>query len=426
MTLVFNDPPGGPCYHEYIDKVFFKGLRQWLHANGKAVIGDDCLEKIRNATVLTSADYLNPRTIHILKNNGNKIVGFSVTDSSYISQSCRSAASMSQIDLIFAATGLQKVNEGHEFVVDQDFNVSLEKRRFLPDDDWAVFDGIRKSGRLQSLPYVHWHRLPEQPVRPYSQRSQKVIMRGGLHARRFILALFLMRQDLLDVNSGFVTSPYFSEVMNPQFQYCQECRKEFRASGSRYPYVEGRTASDCNSPARIGLAPDWSLKDLGQWNNRCPRSFYWMTEQFERRQQPRYGKLDRAMIEKLVNAQWLTAEAHQELLGRITFTSDLKWLFSIYMAQRFWDAAAAGCMNALPRRTNDQEYFPYMEEGQHYITFRDDMTALQGSMHTTESEYNEITKNTRAIYDQWIRPQEFVLNTNLCRHIIELVEKHCA
>lgn len=424
MTLVFHDPPGGAHPHEYLTKIFFKGLGQYLRANGEPVHHSDVLEKIRNATVLTSADYLNAETIGILKNNGNKIIGFSVTDSSYISQSCREASEMSKIDLIFAATGLQKVNEGHEFVVDQGFNVSLEKREFLPDDDWIVYNNMRKMGRLQSLPYVHWSRLPEQPVRHYSTRSQKVIMRGGLHARRFILALFLASQDLLDPNSGFVSSPYFADSMVPQFRYCDECRGLFRKHGRQFPLIGTNVSpSACNSPAKWGDPKDWCL-DLGQWNNRCPASFYWLATQFRNRHG---GYCCNTMLEKLVNAQWLTAEAHQELLGRITFTSDLKWLFSIYAAQRFWDAAAAGCVNVLPSRTADQEYFPAMRHGEHYSVYGEDMQSLAGEfiLHT-ESSYNQITKAARALYDQCIVPGPHVLNTNLCRHIIQKIEEHAS
>lgn len=421
MNIVFHDPPGGPHYHEYIDKIWFKGLQQYLHANGKPVQTDNVLGKIHNATVLTSADYLNAETIETLHNNGCKIVGFSVTDSSYVSQSCREASEMADIDLIFAATGIQKVNEGYEFVVDKDFNVSLDKRQFLPVDDWIVFNNMRKMGRLQSLPYVHWSKLPEQPVRPYAERIQKVIMRGGLHARRYILALFLMRHDLLDTNSGFVSSPYFSDSMRPEFRYCDECRRHYKATARQAIYFPGHSVEGCNSPAFRGDGR-WSFEDLGHWNNRCPRSFYWMAERFEKV----HGPLNYSDVEKTLNGQWLTSEAHQELLGRITFTSDLKWLFSIYAAQRFWDAAAAGCMNVLPGRTIDQEYFPEMSMGEHYTCYHEGMYRFGEWFITGDSHYNHITQNARALYDQWIVPGPHVLNTNLARHIIEQIERHCA
>lgn len=425
MTLVFHDPPNGAHPHEYLTKVFFKGLQQYLRANGGPIHHSDLLEKTHNATVLTSADYLNPESIEKLKNNRCKIVGFSITDSSYISQSCRDWASMTNIDLIFAATGLQKVNFGHEFVVDKDFNVSLEKRQFLPPADWDMFSYLRAEGRIQSLPYVHWQRLPDHVVRPYATRSQKVIMRGGLHARRFILALFLMRQGLLDPNSGFTTSPYFADSMRPEFRYCDKCREIFRRNGGRYPWAmaqedDWRNTYGCTSTARWG-EEEWT-RDLGQWNNRCPESFYWLAGEFEQR----HGHIEKPILESLVNAPWLTSEAHQELLGRITFTSDLKWLFSIYAAQRFWDAAAAGCVNVLPSRTADQVYFPAMNAGGHYLPYAEDMSDLEDAISITEGDYNQMTENTRTLYDRWIVPGPHVLNTNLCRHIIQKIEEHAS
>jgi hypothetical protein len=426
--IVFHDPPDGQRAHEYLTKVFFKGMRQWLRADGKAVTDDNVLEKIHNATVITSADYINAESIQILRNNDCKIVAFSCTDSSYIAQTCRPAAEMADIDLIFALTGIQKVNVGHEMVVDHDFNISLEKREFLPHDDWIVFNNMRKMGRLQSMPYVHWSQLPELPARSYNERSQKVLIRGGCHARRFILALMLMRKDLLDTNSGFVTAPYFADDMNPRFRYCEPCRKTYRSKKHfawpenlrHFPHHGNAHEPSCTSPAQWGDALDWTT-DLGKWNNACPRSFYWLSAQF----QNRHGHIDTAALEKLLNAQWLPAQAHQEMLARITFTSDLKWLFSIYAAQRFWDAAAAGCINLLPYRTVDQEFFPAIENKVHYLTYNDDFSALEASASTVELEYEFVSQNARNLYNHWIKPGRFALNENLCHHIFEQIERHC-
>lgn len=416
--IVFHDPHNGPNCHEYLTKIFFKGMRQWMLANNRATIDEDVLEKTRNSTVVVSADYLDLDSIAKLKDNGCKIVAFSCTDSSYISQGCREAAEMANIDLIFALTGIQKVNEGHEMVVDQDFNITLEKREFLPEDDWIVFNNMRKMGRLQSLPYVHWTKQPDIPPRPYSERSQRVLIRGGNHARRFVLALMLMRKDLLDTNSGFVTAPYFAEDMNPQFRYCGPCRERYRADKRA---TVGGVLPDCTSPARWGDAGSWET-ELGKWNNACPRSFYWLAEQFEKR----HGPIDFLALEKLLNAQWFPAKDHLEMLAKITFTSDLKWLFSIYAAQRFWDAAMVGCVNLLPARTQDQDFFPVMNSGHHYTIYPDDCSILENCTVINEGHYNAISKSARALYTEWIQATDYALNTNLLRHIFETIERHCA
>jgi hypothetical protein len=420
VRLVFYDPR--PFRNDYLSPTYFQPMRQWLHANSHTVIETDLLEKTHNAVVLAHGDYLTPDSIATLKNNNCKIVGFSVTDSSWITQSCRSGSVLKDVDLMFALTGIQKVNEGHEIVVDQNFNISLEKRSFLPPDDWSVFDAMRKAGRIQSLPYVHAERQPDIPSRPYSERSQKVLIRGGNHARRFVLALMLMRKDLLDTNSGFVTGPYFAQGMEPQFRYCDECRWDYEEH-HRARHLP--PAEHCNSPAYNpydGLATIYEMHDLGRWNNRCPRSFYWLAEQFEKR----HGAIDKIALEKLLNAQWLPAKDHLEMLARITFTSDLKWLFSIYAAQRFWDAASVGCVNLLPARTMDQDYFPVMNRGEHYIVYFENIAYFTDKgLLFTEAEYNSVSSAARALYTEWIQATDYALNTNLLRHIFEQIERHC-
>jgi hypothetical protein len=347
----------------------------------------------------------------MLKNNGNKIVGFSVTDSSYVSQACRSGHDLQNIDLMFMLTGIQKVNEGHEMVVDKDFNIQLEKRQFLPEEDWSVFNSMRIAGRLKSLPYVHWERQPNVEAKPYNLRSQKALIRGGHHMRRFILALKLMEIDRLDINSGFVTSPYFQDDMNPQFRYCDDCRAIWKP-GRYYSYWNGHSAQKCTNPMFLN---DMNLSDLGAWNNRCPQSFFAAAMKLA-------GDVRIEDVELLLNARWLSAKDHLEMLARITFTSDLKWLFSIYAAQRFWDAAMVGCINLLPIRTMDQDYFPTIANGDHYWSFTEDFSVIEQESQINEAEYNHISKSTLALYDQWMRPTDYAINTNLLKHIFNCIE----
>ena len=415
--IVFHDPGRT---HQYLTEMFFAPLDKWLRDNGHCAERHEVLENIHNATVITNADLLNRDSIDKLRNNNCRIVAFSCTDSSYISQCCRDEWSMTNIDLTFALTGIQKVNEGHEMVVDHDFNISLEKRQFLPEHVWLTFDSLRQAGRIQSLPYVHWQKQPDIPARPYNERSQKVLIRGGNHARRFVLALMLMRKDLLDTNSGFITSPYFAEDMNRQFRYCDTCRADFRMEHSA-KYRESRPREQiCTSPASWDR-PDWTT-ELGQWNNACPRSFYWLAEQFEKK----HGPIDKTALEKLLNAQWLPAKDHLEMLARITFTSDLKWLFSIYAAQRFWDAASVGCVNLLPARTMDQDYFPVMNRGEHYIVYFENIAYFTDKgLLFTEAEYNSVSSAARALYTEWIQPSDYAISTNLLRHIFSKIEEHC-
>lgn len=409
MKLAIYDPK--PTIHDYLSPMYFQPMREFSRRKGIPLSDLVTLTDIKNSIVVLNADYLSPDVVSLLKNNGNKIVGFSVTDSSYVSQCCRESKDLRNIDLMFMLTGLQKINEGYEMIVNPDFSIGLEKRQFLPEEGWKTFDEMRRSGRLQSLPYVHAERQPHVDAKPYNLRSQKALIRGGHHMRRFILALKLMEIDRLDINSGFVTSHYFRDDMNPQFRYCDECRDEWKKH-HRYPSGNG-TPSSCTNPHANPL----SLSDLGAWNNRCPQSFYDAANMLG---------VPPVKVESLLNARWLTQQQHLEMLARITFTSDLKWLFSIYAAQRFWDAAMVGCINLLPRRTCSQEYWPEMQPGVHYLTFSERLDSLEDDLVMEEDLFNAISHNAKSLYDDYMRPTDYAIGTPILRQIFSKIEEHAA
>lgn len=410
--IVIYDPK--PVRHDYLSPMYFQPMREYAARNKIPLSDAVTLTDVKNCIVCCLADYLDLDTVNMLKNNGNKIVGFSVTDSSYISQSCREAAVMSKVDLFFMLTGIQRINEGHEFIVDKDFNIQMEKRQFLPEQDWQAFNLMRISGRLKSLPYVHAERQPHVEAKPYNLRSQKALIRGGHHMRRFILALKLMEIDRLDINSGFVTKPYFQDDMNPQFRYCDTCRSTWKTHKS-FPIGNHKFSRCTNDDFR---KEPTDLSDLGRWNNKCPLSFYGAATLLSETVKFK----DNGQLEKLMNARWLPAHDHLAMLARITFTADLKWLFSIYAAQRFWDAAMVGCINALPLRTIDQEFFPNIIPGVHYQPFVEDMTDLDREFYIEEPSYNEMSKATLALYNQWMRPSEYSISTNLLQKIFQDIE----
>lgn len=410
MKLLLYDPP--PVRNDYLSTMYFGPMQEFAaRVLKRPVERIGAFDEARNSVVLCHSDHLPPGAIATLKSNGCKIAGFSINDSCWITDSCRAGKWLGLIDLMFIVAGMQKVNTGREVTMDENFNIVLEERKFLPDEDWQVFNSMRVSGRLQSLPYVHWERQPEVAPVPFRHRSQKVLIRGGHHMRRYLLALRLIEHGLLDINSGFVTSYYFQDSMNPDFRFCDECRREFKRHG-RAPYVPRRTADACRSPAGSGEA--WDVSNLGLWNNRCPRSFYWMAEKFIKRCPPE--------VETLMNAAWLSQREHLGLLSRIAFTADFKWIFSIYAAQRVWDAASVGCVNFLPERTIDHEFFPAMLPGVHYIPFGEDLNSLPTDIQISESHFNAISGAMGATYDQWLKATDFGISTNLLRHIFEKIE----
>lgn len=412
MNIVFFDPPG-PLQHQYLTDMFFATLKAWLKDKQPCTWGiADNIHTCTGSVVILNADHLTPDVISGLRDNGNRIVGFSCIDSSYIAQPCREAENMKNVDLIFALTGLQTVNKGQEVVMTPDFKLELEDRTFLPEKDWEVFDSMRKSGRLQSLPYVQWEKQPSVSPRPYGERSQKAIIRGGHHMRRFLLCLELMKHELLDVNSTFYTAPYFADSMVPQFRYCGQCRSSFHSHGS-FTLSGFACSPDCTNPHAKAL----NVSNLGEWNNRCPSSFFKLAQ-----------KLNAPMkqVEALLNGRWIRQEEYLSMLSRITFTSDLKWLFSIYAAQRFWDAAMAGCVNVLPSRTAEQEYFPDIQPDIHYLTYQEDMSKLGEEFAIDEKIYNYVSGNAREVYETWLRATDYAINTRLLQHIWKRVEEFCS
>lgn len=419
MKIYIYDPK--PYLNEYVSKLWFPQMVQYALKNGHLVTMADSLEQCRDAACL-NATLLTPESIAILKNNGCKVVGFSCTDSSYVDQSCRAGGILQTVDMLFMLTGIQKVNSGREMIVKPDFTIGLEERQFLPEEDWKVFHEMHQAGRLQSLPYVHWERQVHVDAKPYALRSQKALIRGGHHMRRFLLALKLMEIDRLDINSGFVTTPYFQDEMNPQFRYCDKCRAIWKTHKC-YPEFAVNDMMGCTNEMHRGTCnmeverrKDYlDVSDLGRWNNKCPESFYAFAREFG---------TDSALCGRLLNAQWLNQKAHLEMLARITFTSDLKWLFSIYAAQRFWDAAMVGCVNLLPRRTGDQDYFPVMNPGEHYWTYSEDFSDLGDTLHAFEERhYVNVSREAKALYDNFLRPTDYAIGTPILKHIFSSIEQ---
>lgn len=413
--LVFYDPPAGR--NDYLTRMFFGPMQEWARHN--AIHFNDCpdLDSAKNVNVAVLTDHLSEERIQRLKNNGCIISAFNVTDSSFFHNAIRYAPSIELIDRIFMLSGLPLINESTDFVVEPDFTIKQVPCPFLPQNEWEIYKRMLDAGKLLSLPYVPWNPLPDVTWVPFANRSQKVLIRGGGHSRRIILAMFLMLIDKLDCNSGMVLFPYFAENMNPAFRFCDPCRASFN---TRYAPYAVDTTRPCNSPAYAGNGK-WDLSNLGFWNNRCPNSFYWMADRF----QERYGPINHKDIETLFNGKWMVDEEHQRLLARITFTSDLKWIHSIYTPQRYWQGALAGSVNLLPKRTNDQRLFPDLKDGDDYITFDETFDDLSAVLNISEEQYNHISANARRKYDQWIRPTQHDISTNLIRYIYDSMMASC-
>lgn len=413
MNLAIYDPK--PYANEYASRMFIEPVKLFALTNSIPVRTVSGLEEPKHATVVLCTDHLTEERIQMLKNNGNRIAGFNVTDSSYIAGPIRYAPSLPLIDHIFMLSGVQMDNVVKDFRITENFDIEEFDVTFLDQANWDIFSKMRLNRQLHSLPYVPWTPIPDVERKPWGQRSQKAIIRGGGHSRRFLLALFLMLKDRLDPNSGFVLHPYFADDMNLQFRYCDACRESWKKEREAVYHPEH--LAGCNSPAKVGGR--FILSDLGQWNNRCPNSFFWFAEEFQKR----HGKVQMDIVAKMLSARWLHPREHMEMLGRILFTSDLKWINSVYHPQRFWEAASAGCISVLPERTVSQQSFPFLRAGINYLTFSNDFSDLDDAFTMPEVEYKAMAAENRHLFEHWMSPTTFPISSNLLRYIFDIMSE---
>lgn len=412
IDLAVYDP--APIANEYLTKMYFAPMIEYAHNNRIELRVTDDLG-LRDKGVILASDHLTDKRIDELKNNGCKIFAFNCVDSSYVCGPIRYAANLPLVDRIFMLSGIQRTQTSQDIVIDSEFSVTTVHKPFIDEDSWARFTSLKVGGKLHSLPYVPWCRYPEIPVVGFESRRPTIMFRGGNHFLRVLAYLFALQRGIADPDCGFQPSPYFADSMNPAFRFCDECRAAWRRNGSRYPYTKNHDRGQCNSPAQWGGTP-LNLSNPGSWNNRCPKSFYWLADQFEKR----HGPINKQWLESSMNSASVSIHKQLALVSQSRFYADFKWIFSIYAAQRFWEAAAVGTVNLLPERTNDQDYFPAMQPGEHYLTFGEDFTDLSADI--DKGMFGHIVGNARGLYETWIRPSNYSISTNLLRHIFEVIE----
>jgi hypothetical protein len=412
MNLVLYDPL--PIANEYLSTIYFQSLENYARDIGKPLNRIASLQDVGNSTVLTHGDYLKPEVILQLKNNGNKIISFDINDSSWPIGAFRSTDKFQLddewllIDRVFKLSGIQKKNVCQDYAIDSDFNFSLVDKEFLPEESWVKYKQMADSGKMTSLPYVPWHHQDVARHLPYGERTGKVLCRGGNHFARFVVFLWLLMHGKADPMTSFATADYYRGDMNPAFKYCEPCRAE-RGGFGYTPIISGTSGDQCNSPAPWGGRLDLTTPNL--WNNRCPKSFFWLAEKFREK----YNCNAPREIEHALNGHYESAAAFMLALSHATMYADLKWIFSIYVPPRFWEAASCRTVNFLPARTNDQTYFPHVEEGFHYLTFSEDFVGFNPTVN--ELQFNEITGNCAELYSTWIRGTQYRIATKLVEKI---------
>lgn len=409
-----------PLTNEYLSKMYFKPLMRYCNDIGLPLYFIYDLELIHNATILIHGDRLSPDLITKIKNNGHKLVVFDINDSSYFSSMFHGSPETDLIDVIFKVSGIPKTNLSLDPSIDRNFGITSSPVRYLPDEQWEAFRAFRDSGRLHSLPYVLWKPLVPKSAPINMNRNGKVLVRGGNHFWRFVLFLRLMQEGWDDPNCLFATEDYFKNTMIERFRYCDGCVAEMTKNGrTSYDTIQDHTK--CKSPATWGTpgevfgGPAFGRNEFGWWNNRCPASFYWMAKEYERNR----GPLNKQALEHALNGGMRSIESFTNDLSSASFYGDLKWLNTVNLPPRFWEAASVGTVNFLPARTNDQTYFPEVQEGVHYLTFPEDMS--QFNLTIWNHQWRDISYNTKELYETWIRGDKYEISTNLLKHIVERI-----
>lgn len=406
MSFVFYDPQ--PFKNDYVSRMFLAPMQAYAEHNGIPARRTNELAPVADGTFVCNADYYTPEVIRWFHENNCPMVAISCIDSAYLSESFRHAPEILMLNRVFAVTGIQNTNISNATVIDDNFNITTEPRRFLPEEDWNRFDEMRQTGRLLSLPYVPWDSMENPPRKSFSEKRPTAIFRGGNHFFRVLAWLKAMSNGAADERSGFQTRDYFQEKMNPDFRYCEDCRFQFRRK-DYYPLNSYR--GGCTSPAPWGGVLD--VHPTGRWNNRCPASYYWLAVRFHER----YGNINMNSVETAMNYRSQEPEDHLRSIRDCRFYADSKWEFSINMAQRFWEGACAGTVNLIPRRANDQDYFPVMKDGEHYLTFADDFSDLTSEV--DEARYQAIADNTHALWEEWIKPTQYAISSNLLKWMFD-------
>lgn len=415
-TIIFNPKPYA---NDYVSKMYFGSLSRVYRYQQIERASD--ISNLRNSIILIDSSYLVPEAISVLKNNGNKIVAFDINDSSQMTYTYNSLSIIEDIDLIFKVSGLQKTLNSDELIIDSNFGYRKEAMPFCQDPGWwDIYSKLRDSGRIMSLPYVPWHRVPISDS-PYCEKRQEVLVRGGNHYYRFHLFLNLLRHGLSGLESAFCTNEYFKPEMAPQFRYCQDCIDTRNRFGKiPYSHYAKTTKHRCNNQhVRWGgeINDNFFNQDPGQWNNRCIPMFYWLADKFEER----HGPIDKALLENALNGTFLIKNDFHDILNRYVAYADFKWIFSIYAPPRFWEAAAIGSVNVVSSRVNDQSFFPAMYPDEHYLTFSEDFSDI-GSLNITKDKYEHITHNAKELYKKYIlSDSDFEVNKNLTDYIVSAI-----
>lgn len=412
--------------NEYLSRMYWIPLFLYGNQHGLPIQIAQNEAELRDCVAMVHGDRLTPERIQRLKDANCRVVSWDVNDSSYFSSSYCNYPEQHLLDLIFKISGVPKQNEISEVNLDRNFQIQISREKYLPDPQWQEFDKIRQSGKIKPLPYVLWHPLVPHgtPNRPANHRSGKVLIRGGNHFWRAVLAFRLMQEGLLDERSEFATAAYFKPEMERRFQYCDACKTE-KAQHGRSLYDAPLRPSECANPATCWQYPGeffggpmFGKHEFGMFNNRCPHSFLHLAKEYERCR----GPLNKDFLEKLFNGDMRDTSAFVEDLSQASYAGDMKWLNTINLPPRFWEAASVGTPSLYAARSDDQDYWPAVTAGEHYFTYHEDMLDF-GIRQRSPEEWTRVSQAVHALYNDKMRGTEYAISNALLEHVTDAIKE---
>ena len=409
MKISIYDPQ--PYKFPWLSNIYLNSIRSYREALGQPLTEIEDVNAVKNSVVIICSDYLAPDLIVRLKENHNFIVDFDINDNTDVTYTYRYADEMNLIDLIFSVSGVQKETHSFDSFVREDLSYTRVKTQFVTN---KFYFPMVAEGRILPLPHVPYTCHDRVQVIPYENRRKKAIVRGGHHYFRVHLALNLLSRGLLDGNSGFPGKMY-------RHQYCDECKEAFRTQKKMtYAYINEHP----DMPCRLKNWPHGLSKQVGHWNNSCLPRYFDLAAMYSKK----YGLGGYGLdtIEEIFHTSFV---AEPVWIGRVLneaiVFADHKWVFSINIPPRFWEAAMAGTIAMFAERTNDQEYFPSMKDGEHYLTYKEDFSDLEKIGDITREQFDMITRNAGELYDKWIKPTSAArkISDNLTVHILTEIER---
>lgn len=408
MIYVY-DP--SPYVNDYVPQVYFQPLAKRFSNQIKTT---DTLD-LRNSTVVTIGQRLTSEIIDQLKNNGNKIVSFDINDASPPTYTYVDGA-FGNVDLIFKVGGIQVSRYTNSLMISNDMEFSVGPVPFLSDANWEIYHRMRQEGRLLSLPYVAWFPWGFDASPGFDERKKLVLVRGGNHFQRYIMFLNMLKRGLVDTNSGFFAREY-------AHSFCEECRRILKGTGKYTWDLYWDRLHNCTSTVKWAFPSEMEPNFFesgrrGQWHNKCIPMFLWLSNHFDQKA----GPIDKGIVETVLNAPFDSGSKYSKIITQYMFYADYKWKFSINLPPRFWEAVQAGTINFLPRRTNDQEYFPETRDGEHYLTFADDFSDISDVVNFfTKERYDHIRNSAMNTFNHWIKRGPTHTNDNLLDYIMERI-----